>query len=214
MMSKQLSIIHPVDETTDFLCEIYDHLSSESFNLLRIATRQDHSLFFENPPKEDVVLFLGHGTSTALNGAMTSAYEHKIFISETQLTVFEGKDVILFSCRSDQYIRKFFNSSKLRTAIGFPNMITDKDEIEHYEDPERAEGLTKDDIEIFRKILVTIMAGSLKDFIEKDLSVIEFLNRIIIRTNVAIIKLFKNPNLNPPLGKMLLDFRKGLMMKR
>jgi len=214
MMSKKICIIHPVDPTTDFLDQIYMGLDDSQINLLRLKNKSDHDSFYESPPEEKRVLFLGHGTTDSLNGAMNDNYEQKHFISEKQLTVLSKKDVILFSCRSNQYIKKFLKECNLNNGIGFPNMITDIEEIPYYDDPERAEELTQEDINIFKQMLVRIMKNSLSDFILLDLSLDEYYNRIKLRINVEIINFYKEKKDISSLGKMLLDLRKGLLIKR
>lgn len=209
-MAKKICIIHPVDATTDFLSEIYKNIDESKISILRIEKKEEHFSFYDCIPLENTVLFLGHGTSDSLNGASTLDFEG-IFMSENQLNVFENKDIILFSCRSNQYIKKFYQSANLKNGIGFPNMITDYTEISQY-DTDRAEGLTSEDIEEFKKALVEIMAGSIRDFIELNLNIYQLYNRIILRTNKIILNYFKINN-SEPLGKMLLDLRNGMIFK-
>ncbi len=212
-MCKKICIIHPTDPTTDFLSDIYNEVDESLIKIFRLEAPDANFSFYESIPTENVILFLGHGTSDSLNG--TSSIGHQqIFMSENQLAVFENKDVILFSCRSNQYVKKFYKTANLKHGIGFPNMITDYDEIAHYDDPERAEGLTSEDIDNFKKVLVSIMKGSLNDYILMNLNIYQFYNRIILRTNKSILKHFKENGRDEPLGRMLIDFRNGIILKK
>lgn len=212
-MPKKICIIHPVDATTDFLSEIYSNIDESLLEVVRLEKKVDHFSFYNSLPEESTIIFLGHGTSNSLKGASTLDCE-EIFMSDNQLAAFEKKDVLLFSCRSNQYIRKFYKTANINTGIGFPNMITDYMEISEYDDPNRAEGLTSEDIEIFKNNLVEIMRGSLNDFINMNLNIYQFYNRIILRTNKSILQYFKKNNGDEPLGKMLIDLRNGLVLKK
>lgn len=212
-MCKKIYIIHPVDSTTDFLKEIYNDIENTKITVLRIESKDDHFSFYENSPEENTVLFLGHGTSNTLKGASTIDYDG-ILMSENQINILENKNVILFSCRSNQYINKFYKSANLKNGIGFPNMITDYVEISEYDEPERAAGLTSEDIEKFKIIIVDIMKFSLKDFIELNLNIFQLYNRIKLRINKAILDYFKENNNDDPLGKMLIDLRNGIVIKK
>lgn|GEM_PF-2739201 len=202
-----------MDGTTNFLVDIYSNLEESLVEIKRIETKEDHFSFYESIPEENVILFLGHGTSNSLKGASTLDFEG-ILMTSMQLSVFKDKDVILFSCRSNQYVSKFYKDANLKHGIGFPNMITDYDEIAEYDEPDRAEGLTSVDIEIFKKILVDIMRGSLTDFVKMNLSIYQFYNRIILRANKSILKYFSENKGDDPLGRMLIDFRNGIILKK
>lgn len=219
MNNKIIHIIHPKDVTTDFLGEITSYIKEKTgvkINLLRLATKEDHLSFFEIVHKfeeNELILFLGHGTSTGLSGASTNDYEQIEFITEKQLKIFETKNIILLSCRSNQYLKKYFKECNLKSAIGFPNLITDSEEIEHHDDPERLDDVSKDDIELFKKAIVEIIKFSLEDYISKNLSTNQLFSRFKLRISKRIINLYnKNPNKGKlPLGKMLNDMVDGLV---
>lgn len=207
-----------MDDTTDFLEGIYTYLKENTeaeINLIRLITREDHSAFFEFIHKIDdneLILFLGHGTSHGLSGARTNIYETDAFITERQLNVFKNKKVILLSCRSDQYLNTYFKDCGLKSAIGFPNLITDFQEIEEHDNPKRVEDITKEDVELFKNAIIDIVKYSLGDYININLTIFHLFNRIKLRINKRIIKFYiETSNKGKlPLGKMLNDMVDGL----
>lgn len=218
MNSRKIHFIHPKDDSTDFLEEIYKYLSEKTnveIKLLRLNNKNDHSDFFDiipNIPENELILFLGHGTSLGLSGAITSEFQYLEFITDNQLFVFKNKQIILLACRSNQYLKTHFNKCDLKTAIGFPNLITDVDEIQYHDDQIRVEGLTAEDIELFKIIIVDVMKYSLEDYINNNLSIHQFYNRIKLRIHKRLIKLYnETPNKGKlPLGKMLNDMVEGM----
>lgn len=212
MNNKKVVIIHPKDTTTDFLEEISTYIEALNIevNILRLITKEEHLSFFETVhsfDENELIIFLGHGTSTGLSGCNTNDYEQPEFITEKQLKVFENKNLILLSCRSNQYLKSYFKDCNLKSAIGFPNLITDFDEVPYHDDPDRLDGITKDDVEAFKIILVEIVKFSLEDFVNNELSVFQIFNRMKLRINRRIINLYQKnaPNDKTPLGKMLHD---------
>ncbi|MGX7668874.1 hypothetical protein [Flavobacterium pedocola] len=218
MNNKKIVIIHPKDETTDFLEEITSYLLENTvveIVILRLATKDDHLSFFETVQtfkENELILFLGHGTSTGLSGCSTNECEQQVFIAEKQLKVFENKNLILLSCRSNQYLKSYFKDCKLKSAIGFPNLITDFEEVIHHDDPSRLEDITEDDVEAFKIALVEIVKFSLVDFVNSDLTVFQIFNRIKLRLNRKIVNLYQRnvTNDKTPLGKMLHDIANDL----
>ncbi|RIJ48700.1 hypothetical protein D1614_09205 [Maribellus luteus] len=212
-MSKLLHIIHPKDNSTDFLEEIHTYLSEkyeERIHVSRLHTREDHNYIFKQMrqmPTDTLYLFFGHGTSTCLSGAITRDFEYPQYISDEQLQVFEGKNVVLLSCRSDQYLQKYFKQCNLKSAIGFPNMITDDIETEYPEPESFEEKVTSEDILAYRKILVDVMKYSLDDYLKGNFSSSQLIDRMRLRINRKLINFYKeNPNKGHlPFGMMLSE---------
>jgi hypothetical protein len=218
MSNKKIHIIHPKDDSTDFLEGIYKDvcpLPEIETTILRIISQDEYFAFFKmipTLPNNELVLFLGHGTSTALSGPRTRDFEIETLIGQSELKIFDHKNVVLLSCRSNQFLKSFFKERNLRSAIGFPNLITDFAEVEHHDNPERLQNITQEDIELFKTNLVEIIKYSLEDYVNNELNIFQFYNRIKLRINKRVIKLYKeNPkNGKLPLGKMLNDMADGL----
>ena len=218
MNNSKIHIIHPKDESTDFLDSITEYIekyTSVEINLLRLQTKKDHFIFFEliqSINDDELILFFGHGTSKGLSGSVTKDFEQREFITEKQLKIFENKNIVILSCRSNQYLNSYFKECNLKSAIGFPNLITDYEEIEYHDDPKRVENLKQEDIDIFRKMIVDIIKFSLEDYINHNLSIQQLYNRIKLRINKKVINLyFETPNRGKlPLGKILNDMASDL----
>ncbi|RED25220.1 hypothetical protein BD847_1965 [Flavobacterium cutihirudinis] len=217
MSKRTIHIIHPEDSSTDFLNLITEYIKEFSkINLIKLKTQEDHSIFFElihTIDKNELILFFGHGTSTGLSGAVTKDYENHEFITEKQLKIFSEKNVMILSCRSNQYLKSYFKECNIQSAIGFPNLITDYEEIEHHDDPERLNDVSAKDIELFKEAIIDVMKFSLEDYVMGNLSIIQFYNRIKLRINKKIINLYnESPNKGKlPLGKMLNDMVDGMI---
>lgn len=214
-----IHIIHPKDDSTDFLEEIYSYIKEKTkieINILRLETKVDHSNFYDiipTIPDNELILFFGHGTSIGLCGARTKEYEEIEFITNRQLKVFEEKNVVLVTCRSNQYLKTHFEECILKSAIGFPNLITDFEEVEYHDNPKRVEDIKLEDIDAFRYMIVQIMKYSLEDYINNDFTTLQLFNRIKLRINKRVINLYHGtPNKGKlTLGKMLNDMVDGLI---
>lgn len=222
MNNKIIHIIHPKDDSTNFLVAIYSYLlenTDAKINILRIANKEDHSNFYDIIPKipnNELILFFGHGTSFGLSGARTKEYEEIEFITLKQLKVFADKNIILLTCRSNQYLKTHFDECIIKSAIGFPNLITDFEEVEYHDDPKRVENIKQEDINIFRNMIVGIIKYSLEDYINNNLTIQQLYNRIKLRINKRVINLYiETPNKGKLiLGKMLNDMIDGLIFLR
>lgn len=218
-MTRKLIIIYPKDVSTDFLEEIIQIVSenhSRALVLYRLSSNEEHSEIFEIVPSfsnDDLIIFLGHGTSTALSGANHGTLNYGPFISESQMKIFYEKKILLLSCRSSDFIRSFAYTSGVNSALGFPNLITDKEELEYPEDEEEIAGVTEDDILNFRKVIVRVVAKSLNDYCKDSLSFYELYNRIRFRTTLEISLLYKDSfeGSDSPLGRMIRLMRDKML---
>jgi len=212
-MSNFLYVIHPKDVTTDFLEDVYNYLLQKYSNRIlikRLKTRDDHHEIFgtlQGMSNDFLYLFLGHGTSTALSGAITKDFEYPIYISENQLQVFEGKNIVLLSCRSNQFLKAYFKQCNIKSAIGFPNMITDKAETEYPEPNSIEEVVTVDDITAFRAIIVNCLKYSLEDYIVGNFSPSKLFDNIRLRIHRKLINFYREQTNKgcQPLGLMLSE---------
>jgi len=219
MHNSIIYFIFPKDETTDFLDEIFNHVSTKTeanITLHRIETISDHTSFLDKAndilPENGTIIFMGHGMSTALSGASIGTSSYGPFISESELSIFKNRKVVLLTCRSTEYLKQFGKDCGLKAGLGFPNLITDPYEILYPEEPERVNGIKNTDIDLFKKLLVDIVKYSLEEYIIEKLSFYEFYKRIKLRVQKALIQYY---SLNPckgktPYGKMLYDLNDGI----
>jgi len=219
MDNPSFHIIFPKDETTDFLQEIIDHIvdnTDADVVVHRIETINQHVDFFASAqmmiPADAIVLFMGHGMSSALSGAHTSEFAYGPFISDNQLSLFKERKVILLTCRSNEFLSNYGLPCGLKAGIGFPNLITDDYELIRPDEPERVNGVTNQNVQDFRRCLVDIIKFSIEDYINLKLSFYQLYKRIQIRAQRQLIQYY-NTNQNQgklPYGKMLYDLNHGV----
>ncbi|MDQ3192757.1 MAG: hypothetical protein M3Q58_14275 [Bacteroidota bacterium] len=219
MNNALLHVIFPKDGTTDFLEEIIDYLKNQTKAIITVHRINDleQQLDFKSNigdfiPINSNVLFIGHGTSSSLRGPVVPLNSFGPFFSESELSLFKTHRIILLTCRSSDYLKKYGKESGLKAGIGFPNLITDYYEIIYPEDPHRVTGLAESEIILFRNVLVDIVKFSLEEFINGNLSFFQLYKRIKLRSQKALIK-FYNRNHDKgklPYGKMLYDLNDGL----
>ena len=89
-------VIHPTDNTTDFLCEIY---KGKGFTVIR-----------HNPRKKDLkeqlknhqkIILLGHGTEKGLIG------HNKYIIDSSLVYILREKQCICIWCNADEFVKKY-----------------------------------------------------------------------------------------------------------
>ncbi|RZL46415.1 MAG: hypothetical protein EOP00_15090 [Pedobacter sp.] len=223
MDDPKFHIVFPKDGTTDFLQGIIDYLIDEAdadIKVHRLETAKEHEYFLSNAeediPDTAIVIFMGHGMSSALSGADTPEYSYNgAFIKNEQLSIFKNKKVILLSCRSTDYLETYFTECNLKAGIGFPNLITDIQDTYYPDDPDRVKGVLAPDILLFRQLIVDILKYSLEDFIKYNLPFYQIFTRIQLRVQRALINFYKE-NIGVellPLGKMIYDLNKGLSFR-
>ena len=222
MSEMKLHIIFPKDSSTDFLQEIVHYLEDNSttvpIKVHRLKTSEEHSYVIDNAQTEfaqnSTILFLGHGMSSAISGASTQDYIHpRALIQESELAIFQERNLVLLSCRSDEYIRKYAWEAKLKCAIGFPNLVTD--EYDRYGSEEDwVKKVSIDDIDLYRGVIVDVLKYSLEDYIENGLSLFQLYKRIRLRAQRKFMLYCKSlpKGDKPPYWHMLFDLSQGVII--
>lgn len=164
-MSK-LIIIHPEDPSTEFLDQIIKVVIKEFPKrtiLLKPSLKQAGQYIEASINKlyveDDVIFFLGHGRSDGLYGALDERDQKTILLTREDVNrIFANKNAILFSCNSDELLKRI--SKDIKSFIGFGNMPTDWTEImaeRDLGDHRYLSELTIDSLQKFRDILVSMM---------------------------------------------------------
>lgn len=197
MMKNEILIVYPQDETTSFLQAIPDFLfekhGEDRFIYHRLAPRILHHkeciTLIEELPSSSIIIFLGHGRSDALLGALGD--ERISFIDSDNLQVFKGKMVFFLSCRSNELL--FEQGIE---GIGFGHLLTSSNELD---DPINLQKYwyLKDDmgfpdsmaINEFKISLTKICKESLHELIQKKLNINELHVNLKIRFNHEIANL-------------------------
>lgn len=219
MDRSNIYIIHPVDETTDFLEEITNHLAETTkvrLTIYRVKDIQEHKAIFETIneiPETCPILFLGHGNSDSLSGARRTASDYGSLIYQDQIDCFKDRHLLLLSCRSAEYLQTFGRKAGIKAGIGFPNLVTHKEDLLYSQNYEREKQITEYEISLFRQIIVDTIMYSLEDFVNDSLSFFQLYKRIQMRVHRQLIKYYSNSvnNGNFQLGKMMNDMNDGML---
>ena len=219
MKNKILHIIFPVDPTTDFLSVIIDYLKKNTEFQIIIHRIQDlkEQIEFKNNLKQIVIensliLFLGHGNSYSLRGPSVLNNNFRKKIKKEEINLLSKNRVIFLSCNSSDYLRDYIKRTEIISGLGFPNLITDEYDILYPDEPDRVNGINKNDIEMFKIILINLVKLSIADIINSDLTFYEFYKRLKLRTQKKIIEIYSGSrNTKTPLGKMMYDLNEGLV---
>ena len=219
MKNKILHIIFPVDPTTDFLSVIIDYLKKNTEFQIIIHRIQDlkEQIEFKNNLKQIVIensliLFLGHGNSYSLRGPSVLNNNFGPLFEKEEINLLSKNRVIFLSCNSSDYLRDYIKRTEIISGLGFPNLITDEYDILYPDEPDRVNGINKNDIEMFKIILINLVKLSIADIINSDLTFYEFYKRLKLRTQKKIIEIYSGSrNTKTPLGKMMYDLNEGLV---
>lgn len=198
-MTNDILIIYPQDETTDFLQDIpnflFDKHGKERFIYQRIgfSVKEHRSCInlIEKFSKNSLVIFLGHGRSDALLGAMD--YERFDFITEEHIHIFKGKQVFFFSCRSEELLQgRGIEGIGFGHILSSPDELTDNDLRRQYSYLFSTLGMPDSPtINQFKKLLVNIVRESLHDHIARHLSNQELYFNLKLRLNKTIATLIQ-----------------------
>ena len=100
--------IFPKDCTTEFLNPVYEEIISiyTAKGLLGDPTEDDEYLekLSSEASRADSIVFLGHGSSKSLYGLN---FNEIICEENENIDIFRGKRIILFACKSIDFIRHF-----------------------------------------------------------------------------------------------------------
>jgi len=190
----KLLVIHPQDDTTEFLNPIWDFISRKFTDIIV------HNVSFDdaehNVAKKAIsdysgqnILFLGHGSTTHFKGAKNDSYSNETFICKADFSLFKDKTILNFSCKSAD----FFRYEKSFNYIGFDDIpsdmieVTGAREFEHNIYPD----VDEDVINYFKAVLVQIVTNSVYDWLEGDFDAQKLYNRMKIRINREIINCLK-----------------------
>lgn len=181
--------IFPKDCTTEFLSPVYKSIVSaySATGLLGDPTVDDDYLekLDSEASQADSIIFIGHGSSRALYGIN---FNEIICEENENIEIFRGKRIILFACKSIDFIRHF----KFNNAIGFGLMPTSTFDIQpgkSFHNLPIGE-LSVEDLDYIRCCIVRIWQNSLS---ESDIfDVRKFYNSFSFHTNVEIVNCLLN----------------------
>ena len=198
--------IYPQDETTAFLRPIADALQKNGYDVLDGDTRTDGYTMkvLKDISKHDYVVFLGHGSSSALSGT-----NQEPLIDSGNVDVLRGRRLFVLACNSKEFISSF----GLKDAIGFDiiptsdmdvNTIVDQDYYYFETIPE------EEDLEWFRSAIVRIVVNAFESSGMENMTMLY--NKIKMFTNrerYACVRECRGLHYKDIL-KMLYDFKESM----
>lgn len=196
---KPIILIHPIDTTTRFLEPItilLKELLGENLILLEPSlngelTNDILSEGIEAFDKAETVIFMGHGTRTALHGGTDDENEtHELFNFKNASMIFENKNLICLSCWSFYFI---YGLEGLKSSIGFGNLPTTWKDITDARSLSKNayKNYTKESINIYQNELVKAFGSGLKYSLNPEISLKNVFNYIKLFINKAISNLVK-----------------------
>lgn len=198
--------IFPQDKTTAFLKPIADVLKKEGYDVMDGNTNEDG--YAEKVLKGifgyDYVVFLGHGSSSALSGT-----NQEPLIEAKNVDVLRGKRLFLLACNS----REFISSFDLKDAIGFDIIPTSNMDVDAVLDQDFCYFDTmpeEEDLEWFRNAIVRIVENGLQNIDMENMTMLY--NKIKMFTNrerYACVRECRNLHYKDIL-KMLYDFKENM----
>ncbi|MBI5914237.1 MAG: caspase family protein [Bacteroidetes bacterium] len=214
-------IIHPCDESTDFLEAITTLLikqfGAEHFHYHRIGfhagSHRECVEFVSSLPDETFVFFMGHGRSDALLGAFSDDFPRELLVTKEQASVFHRKKVFLLACRSEELLREQGIS-----GIGFGNLLTDMGEVNQARELRQNwnayYNVQPNDIARFRSILVSIVGKSIAKFFIKQMTLEQLHLLLKLHFNKAISKLILSgiPSQNQGLANLLYEAKSQMRL--
>ncbi|MEM6298114.1 MAG: hypothetical protein AAF740_05430 [Bacteroidota bacterium] len=209
-MNKKVLIIHPHDKSTSFLERIRNYLSFELQNSVHYFNIKPNELshneclkVIKDFPSSGLVLFMGHGRSNCLYGAVGDDYgtmpsedailEHpdRYFSNENYINlenvgVFREKKVIALTCNSNDQIGREAIRSGAKVFLGFGNLPTSIEELKEEGEQEKR-GLSLSTVEKALKSEINyVIKKSIVIGITKNHSFGELMNVIWFVTNQRI----------------------------
>lgn len=210
----EILIIHALDASTLFL-NIFEKAfpnyyisfteNANSINIIktRIGNLQDNSL----------IIYLGHGSSSGLYvPSSTHNYENYFLDVIWGNHYFEGHDILLLSCKSEEYLRKIH---KYNFAFGFGNIISSLDELNfHNKYSDREKKLSDTDIEYFNNVYAKITIQIINLLIVGKIQFYEIYKYYcyLINKEICLILLDKQNSNRVELARLLFELRNEMLL--
>lgn len=209
-------ILHAVDNSTMFLNSFEKEFSDYylSFDSTKESILNAKNLLGDLNPKS-LIIYLGHGGSSGLYEPDENHLYEKFFLDVTWGNhFFEEHDILLLSCRSNDYISKVYTPN---FSLGFGNIISSVEELKiHNEKNHVKKELSKDEINLFNQIYIETSIRAVKSLINSKISfdnIYKYYN-FLINQEINKILLDKDNENRVELSRMLFEFRNEIILKK
>lgn len=188
-------IIYPHDPSTTFLLEAFHllqkHLKNATF--FEIQPNEDsHNQCIAQIDKHECIIFMGHGSHLKLSSSIGEGFSKEHLVSFKDFEKFNNKYWLLFSCNSNDLIKK--SSQYIFGGIGFGNLPTDFNDISGVREFDSQAYLNVNEkvIEEFRKSIVWIIVESIYALLDENLNFRELYNRMTLLIDRKMIDSLEN----------------------
>lgn len=212
----KILILHAVDSSTIFLNSFEKEFSNYyfPFDSTTESILKAKNLLGDLNPKS-LIVYLGHGSSYGLYEPDENHLYQKLFLDSTWGNhFFEEHDIILLSCKSNEYINKIYKSN---FSLGFGNIISSKVELDnHNEKNHIKKKLSIDEINIFNQIYIEASIKIVKNLINKkiDFDSIPVYFKFFINQKINKVLLDKDYNNRVELSRILFELRNELTIRK
>lgn len=213
---KNVLILHATDNSTLFLSKFKKEFSNiyYSFSSDEKSIQKAKELICDIEPKS-LIIYLGHGSSSGLYTPDNTFDYQNYFIDATKANFyFDEHDIFLLTCKSNEFIKKIY---KPNFSIGFGNIISSKEELDHhnkYSDIEKT--LSIDEINMFNDIYIRASIKTLKLLINEKIQFLDIPKYLRFQLNKEInsILLNKENKNRLELAKLVFEFRNQIVIKQ
>jgi hypothetical protein len=188
---KGILVLHAVDDSTLFL-NIFEKQFIDyyfSFDSTEKSISEAKKLLGNLEPKS-LIVYLGHGNSSGLYEPDENHLYEKLFLDVVWGNhYFEEHDILLLSCRSNDYISKVYTPN---FSLGFGNIISSKEELKiHNEKNEVKKKLSVGELNLFNQIYIEISIKVMKSLINNTMDLIIFPSNLVFNQEINKILLDK-----------------------
>lgn len=213
---KRILVLHAVDNSTLFLKSFEKEFGGHyvSFNSTEESISEAKIILGNLEPKS-LIIYLGHGSSSGLYEPDENHLYKKLFLDVIWGNHYlEEHDVLLLSCKSNEYISKIYTSNFL---LGFGNIISSKEELDiHNKKNDIKKHLSVDEINLFNEIYIDISIKVIKNLINNSIAFdnISKLFSFLINQEINKILLNKRNTNRIELSRLLFEFRNEIILKK
>ncbi|WP_282015630.1 hypothetical protein [Marinifilum flexuosum] len=217
-----LLVIHPKDESTDFLTSVVDKLRLiKDLTLIEIRTEPTESSYedtlriIEGVDPKIPLLFLGHGHSRMLYGGMKDKYNNYIPLISISSNgkILHNKSLMLVCCRSSEFIQEL--DSEIRFGIGFGDIPADMKDVNAARemDSRAYSGIERKTVDAYREAITSIIINSIHYVVSNKLELKQLYSEFALRINKAISSsLLDDKEDKYLLSKLLYDLKDEMNM--
>lgn len=168
-----INFIYPQDSSTQFLSTIISNFDSScGHKLCKQFLVEDTPESYQRVidwvinecSETDFIIFLGHGTSEKLYGVYET--NEDALIEVNKMSIFDGKHMLALACNSTSLLKNSYSRTVIKSSVGFGELPTDKKEIAQTK--YKKIGVTEDDLDIFKRVIVDSISDSLIEMVNQE----------------------------------------------